>query len=150
MPVLKKAVVSVPAAQKAEVKITVPVMEEKPTVAESSFFFSFFAKLPFQYQLFILVSSGIVGFVIVRRIISTIAKNSNRNLKNRIGMMREEKVGGAKVNPKLLKIRKMLKDNLDIFKQNEKHLAKTARELNVSQGELLLAARLKFHEMKKM
>jgi hypothetical protein len=65
-------------------------------------------------------------------------------------MMREEKVGGAKVNPKMIKVRKFLKDNLEIFKQNDQQLAKTARQLNVSQGELLLAARLKIFEMKKM
>jgi hypothetical protein len=145
----KAEAVSVASLQLPE-NIKVPAITEKPVTANSNFIFSFFVNLPFHYQLFILMSFGIVGFVVVNRIIATINKAANKNLKNRIGMMREEKVGGAKANPKLQKSRKLLKDNLEIFKQSEKHLAKTARELNIAQGELLLAARLKFYEMKKM
>ena len=65
-------------------------------------------------------------------------------------MMREEKIGSGKQNPKLIRIRKALKDKIEIFKRSEKQLSKTARQLNVAKGELMLAAKLKILEVEKM
>ena len=64
--------------------------------------------------------------------------------------MREERVGGSKENPKLAKTRRVLKENLELFKQSDGQIGKRARQLNLSKGELLLAARLKLYEVGKM
>ncbi len=134
----------------AEAKIEVPVVKKVQPKEASNTLVDFFLNQPVHYMIYEVVSFFIVGFVLLRRTIKNFGKSSKKNLKIKIGLMREEKIGGAKVSPKLIKIRKLLKDNLEIFKQNDRQLARTARQLNVSQGELLLAARLKFFEMKKM
>ncbi|MDP2037823.1 MAG: hypothetical protein Q8L04_10605, partial [Ignavibacteria bacterium] len=71
-------------------------------------------------------------------------------LKKKIGLMREEKVGGSKENPKLAKTRRVLKENFELLKQTDGQIGKRARQLNLSKGELLLAARLKLYEVGKM
>jgi hypothetical protein len=133
-----------------EARVTLPVVKNISVQESPNSTMTILMNQPVQYKIFGVLSLVIIGFVLIRRTIMNFGKSSKRNLKVKIGLMREEKVGGAKANPKMMKIRKVLKDNLDIFKQNDQQLAKTARQLNVSQGELLLAARLKFFEMKKM
>lgn len=146
----KKSEVFIPVKQEVVEAIPAPVVTEKPKAAQSDSPFAFFLNQPAQYKFYEIVSLVIIGFVVIRRVLSNADKKTRKDLKAKIGMMRDEKVSGIKIDPKLQKIRKVLKDKLDIFKQSEKHLARTARELNVSQGELLLAARLKYYEMKKL
>ncbi len=133
-----------------QAKIEVPVIKSLQPKETSNTMISYLMSQPVQYKIYEVVSLIIIGFVLLRRIMKNYSKKSKKNLKIKIGLMREEKVGMTQTNPKLVKIRKVLKDNLEIFKQDDQQLAKTARQLNVSQGELLLAARLKFFEMKKM
>lgn len=111
---------------------------------------TFILAQPWQYTVFALVSFFIIGFVLARRVIVSFTRSSKKVLKQKIGMMREEKVGGSKSNPKLAKTRKMLKDNLEIFQQANKQIDKKAKQMNLSKGELLLAARLKLYEVGKM
>ncbi|MFA7418977.1 MAG: hypothetical protein WCZ90_04755 [Melioribacteraceae bacterium] len=113
-------------------------------------FITFILAQPWQYTLFALVSFSIIGFVLARRVIVSFTRSSKKALKQKIGMMREEKVGGSKLDPKLTKARRVLKDNLDIFKQADKQIDKKAKQLNLAKGELLLAARLKLYEVGKM
>ena len=44
----------------------------------------------------------------------------------------------------------LLSENLELFKQSDGQIGKRARQLNLSKGELLLAARLKLYEVGKM
>lgn len=133
-------------------KLIVPEVKKasNKSAAINVSFFQPFLQLPLQYQIFIAVSITIVSFVILRRTLYSLNKRSKKALKKKIGMLREEKVGGAKINPKIQKTRKILKDNLEIFKHNDKQLSKNAKQLSISKGELLLAARLKLLEVGKM
>jgi len=133
-----------------EAKIEIPLVKNIQTEEASSSLVGFLLRQPVQYLIYEVASFLIIGLVLLSRIIKNFGKNSKKNLKIKIGLMREEKVGGSKVNLKMIKIRKVLKDNLEIFRQDDQQLARTARQLNVSRGELLLAARLKIFEMKKM
>lgn len=111
---------------------------------------TFILAQPWQYTVFALVSFFIIGFVLARRVIVSFTRSSKKALKQKIGMMREEKVGSSKSDPKLAKTRKMLKDNLEIFQQANKQIDKKAKQMNLAKGELLLAARLKLYEVGKM
>ncbi|KAF0151664.1 MAG: hypothetical protein FD143_1797 [Ignavibacteria bacterium] len=129
-----------------------PVEREqlKPVQAESSPFLSVLTSVPWQYKVFAFASAVLLGLVFTRRIVLSFARSSKKALKKKIGLMREEKIGGSKENPKLAKVRKSLKDNLDMLKQPDAKIGKKAKQLNISKGELLLAARLKLFEVGKL
>lgn len=137
----KKEIVAAKTAKK-EINVT--------KQATANPFITFISAQPWQYTVFALASFFIVGFVLARRIIVSFTRSSKKVLKQKIGMMREEKVGGSKSNPKLAKTRKMLKDNLEIFQQANMQIDKKAKQMNLAKGELLLAARLKLYEVGKM
>lgn len=113
-------------------------------------FFSFITAQPWQYQAFALISILIIAVVFIRRVVLSFTRTSAKTLKKKIGLMREEKVGGSMGSPKLAKTRKTLKENLELLKQNDGQISRKARQLNLSKGELLLAARLKLYEVGKM
>ncbi len=122
----------------------------KSAQANANPFFDFIMTQPWQYKTFALISVIILGFVFIRRFILSFTRTSTKALKKKIGLMREERVGGSKENPKLAKTRRVLKENLELFKQSDGQIGKRARQLNLSKGELLLAARLKLYEVGKM
>ena len=104
---------------------------------------------PIQYIIFELGSLLIVGFIVLRRIIQSIQKKSLNAFKAKISLLRNEKVL-AKQDPKLQMVRKQLSNNDSIFNKSEKHISKRARELKISKGEFLLAARLRLFDVGKM
>ena len=55
----------------------------------------------------------------------------------------------VKSNNKLSGLRIKLKNSPALYIQSNKGLVKAARELNISQGEILLAAKIKSHESNK-
>ncbi|MDP3582713.1 MAG: hypothetical protein Q8S39_12325 [Ignavibacteria bacterium] len=124
------------------------IKKEKPAQANANLFYNFVLAQPWQYTAFALVSVLIIGFVFIRRFILSFTRTSTKTLKKKIGLMREEKVGGSKENPKLAKTRRVLKENLELLKQTDGQIGKRARQLNISKGELHLAARLKLYEVK--
>jgi uncharacterized membrane protein YciS (DUF1049 family) len=126
------------------------VKKEAVAQASANMFFNYLLALPWQYTLFAVLSFFIVGFVLARRLILSFTRTSNKALKKKIGLLREERVGGSKEQPKLSRTRKVLKENLELLKHNDKQLSKRAKQLNLSKGELLLAARLKLYEVGKM
>ncbi len=144
-----KPVDTYPAVETKKIESVVEKQKEKPAHAEMLPFLSMLSTIPWQYKIFALVSIVIMGFVFTRRIVLTITRSSKKALKKKIGLMREEKVGGSKNNPKLVKVRKTLKDNLDILKHNDRQVSRKAKQLNISKGELLLATRLKLYEVGK-
>jgi hypothetical protein len=103
--------------------------------------------IPIQYKLFIAISSGIIFFVIGRRVMLSFKMRSKRALKKKISALREEKVISI-INPKLQSTRKKLSGRI---KENSvKSINKMAKELSISKGEVMLAARLKFFEVGKI
>ncbi|MBI5730129.1 MAG: hypothetical protein HY963_03235 [Ignavibacteriales bacterium] len=147
--------------KRTESKIgSLPALEEKIKVLADKMnqaqaeprptFFNFLLSQPLYYKLFATGSFLILFFFVLKRILTNLNRKSISSLKNNIGMMREEKIGGGKQNPKLVRIRKALKEKIEIFMRSEKHLSKTAKQLNVAKGELMLAAKLKILEVEKM
>lgn len=126
------------------------IKKEKSAQATANPFYNFILAQPWQYTAFAFVSVLIIGFVFIRRFILSFTRTSTKALKKKIGLMREEKVGGSKENPKLAKTRRVLKENFELLKQTDGQIGKRARQLNLSKGELLLAARLKLYEVGKM
>jgi hypothetical protein len=112
-------------------------------------FIGFFSSLPLHIKIFLSLSIAILFTVLFRRTLLVLKKKSAQALKNKITMLREEKVV-VKTNSKLEEARKQLRNSKSIFETSEKHMSKTAKELNISKGELLLASRLKLFEIGKI
>lgn len=124
----------------AKEEVIQPVNEERP---------SFLASRPLHVKIFLAGSIVILFALSFRRTLLAFKKRSTTTLKNKIAMLREEKVV-AKTDPKLENARKKLRDNKSIFDVSEKHISKVAKELNVAKGELLLASRIKLFEIGKI
>lgn len=153
---LKQSQPQVSTANEKDV-ISVPVNEAthkvengKTNNAEINIFTRLFYRIPLQYKVYIFLSTAIIFGLIFRRSLLHFKKASIKKLKNRIALLREEKIGGSVVNPKKRKLRLELKENLSIIKPSEIEIAKTAKQLNISKGELILAARLKLLEVNKI
>jgi len=100
----------------------------------------------------ILIAFSVMVFVVVflRRIKNRLHKSdkkekSSDNLKKNISILREEKPLKIKYKKKLKLIRSKLSKNYSMNPTNDS-LTRTARELNIAKGEVLLAARIKAHE----
>lgn len=130
-------------------EIVVPVTEKISRVKTETSSFSFLGKLPTEYKILIIVSVILFLLVMVRRFVIRIKKSLKAELKKKISMLREEKVF-AKPNAKSTKSRRTLIDNPIINKLTERNIDKAAKELSISKGELMLAARLKYLEYGKM
>ncbi|MCX7875629.1 MAG: hypothetical protein N2321_05595 [Melioribacteraceae bacterium] len=124
--------------------------ESRTNNANVSFVSNFYSNLPIQYKLFMVLSLVIILSIIIRRSFIQLKRKSIRNYKNKIALLREEKISGSVVNNKKRQIRIKLKDNPIALQQNEKEIALNAKQLNISKGELLLAARLKLLEVNKV
>ena len=141
----EKDVISVPVKE-----VTHKVENGKTNNAEINIFTRLFYRIPLQYKVYLFLSTAILFGLIFRRSLLHFKKASIKKLKNRIALLREEKIGGSIVNPKKRKLRLELKENLSIIKPSEIEIAKTAKQLNISKGELILAARLKLLEVNKI
>lgn len=141
----EKEVLTVPAQN-----ISLKVEEKNTNNAEYNLFTNLFAKIPLHYKIYLFLSTAIILGLIFRRSIYKLKKASVKKLKNRIALLREEKIGGSIIDPKKRKLRLELKENISLLKPSEIEIAKTAKQLNISKGELILAARLKFLEVNKI
>ena len=130
-----------------EILVTPAIVKEVPKSSTS--IKEFVGSMPLHIRIFILISILIMIFVISRRIVVVFQRKSLRILKEKIRLLREEKVR-SKENPKLKRFRKELKERRLILNYSEKHITKVARDLNIAKGELLLAARLKLFEVGKI
>jgi len=81
--------------------------------------------------------------------LSRIKHRSGSKLKKKISLMREEKVLST-VDPKKAKIRRSLKNKSVLNNIDSKKLTKKAKQLQIPQGELALAAHLKYLELKRI
>ena len=90
----------------------------------------------------------IFSVVIIRRKILSRQKDNKNSLKENIRLLREEKAV-KKLNPKLTDVRNsLIRDSLT-FANPKAGISKIAKELNIAKGEILLAAKLKSHELNK-
>lgn len=129
-------------------KVEEELVEIVPVKAEpSNKLLELIVNIPIQYIIFIVVSSIIIFFVIGRRVVLSFKRRTKRALKKKISALREEKVVSV-ANPKLQTTRKKLKGR--IRENSIKSINKIAKELNISKGEVQLAARLKFFEVGKI
>jgi hypothetical protein len=104
---------------------------------------------PLHMKIFEISSFLIITVLLSVRLVGAIQKKSLHVLKEKIAMLRNEKII-YKQDPKLQVIRKQLPNKDSIFNKSDKHISKAAKELKISKGELLLAARLRLFEVGKM
>ena len=84
-------------------------------------------------------------FIVVRRIRNK-KNDSTRDLKNAINILRNE-VAVKKQNKKLEKLRRKIHASNQLNNFGEQELIKTAKKLQISKGELLLAVKIKSHQV---
>ena len=88
-------------------------------------------------------SIGSFGYVFFRRRKLTIAEKE-KELKEKIKVLREEKIS-YEMEPRLKMIRRKLSDTVPEGNVNLKVVPQSAKRLNISQEEIILAARLNFY-----
>jgi hypothetical protein len=98
----------------------------------------------------ILASASFIAafIVIVRRKKNNKIFRSKKALKDNIKLLREERIF-VKRNSKMSDVRNKLKNNPSLYGQSKEAFSQRAKELNISQGEILLAAKIKAHELSK-
>ncbi|MGK9477075.1 hypothetical protein [Melioribacter sp. OK-6-Me] len=135
------------AVKEPDIIETAPEYEnEMPVVInKKKSFYQLYLELPFNIKLLISFSAFLFVLIFIRRAVLRAQKMSKKKLKNNIGMMRQEKLQLVTDHRKS-KFRKELLNNPVINKLNDKNISKKAKELKVAQGELMLAARLKYYE----
>ncbi len=74
--------------------------------------------------------------------------NAKKSFKDNIKSLREEKLF-VKNNPKLSEVRNKLGSSPSIYNYSKEGVSNAARDLNISKGEILLAAKIKAHELSK-
>lgn len=131
-----------------EDKLNVQAISETASY-ENNKLVGFFESQPLQIKIFSVIALIITFALIFRRTILHLKRRAARALKKKIEMLRSEKVV-SETDPKLQVARKKLRNNKSIFDTSEKQISRTAKEMNIAKGELLLAARLKLFEIGKM
>jgi hypothetical protein len=104
---------------------------------------------PLHVQLFGICSIAVILFVLIRRVGFIYKRSSRLSQKKNIQMLREEKITSSPL-PKLQYSRRNLRNSELVLKGSEKHISRTAKDLKIAKGELVLAARLKLFEVGKM
>lgn len=98
-----------------------------------------------KFMLILFVSVAAAAVVIYRRRKTTQKESKDKVLKENIQLIREERLV-KQSNPYLNEIRKRLKDGPGRIQLNDIIVTKTARDLKISKGEILLANRIHNHE----
>lgn len=92
--------------------------------------------------LFLMLSSIIItAFVLFRRIMASRKKKSDVSYRLRIDLLRNEKLQASSISD-LKSVRAKLSKIFVGSENNESYLAKKAKKLNITKGELLLASRI--------
>jgi hypothetical protein len=121
--------------------ITAPVSIAKETPKSSS------GSL---WKLYLIGGVSVIAFsfVFVRRLLQRGPKNQVKTIKNNIRIIREESLV-KRDQPQLKALRSKLVNSPVILNNHGKPLAAVAKELNISQGEIILAAKIKSYELAK-
>lgn len=132
---------------------TLAVNEVSENIKPKKTITQLFFNLSFEVKIILIFSSFLFTFVAIRRIVIKNQRKERAELKKKISLLREEKVplqkawNSTKIDEKKSKSRRELIHELPVKKLSEKNISKKAKELNISKGELLLAARLKYLEL---
>ncbi len=86
-------------------------------------------------------------FIFIRRFRGR-KKSAKTDLKKNIRLLREEKIFSKK-DKKLSGLRTKLSGAASTYELSNRAVARNARDMNISKGEIYLAARIKSHEMKR-
>ncbi len=121
---------------------TIPVSAAVINKPANNKIVEFINSFSIEVKIFFTFSLLIVLIVSFRRILIRFKKKIKNSLKHRIAMIREEKVIIKKDRIKT-RARKSLKKDKLIERLSESGINSKARELSISKGEILLAARLK-------
>ncbi len=99
-------------------------------------------------KVLILVFASIIAasVVFIRRKKYSKKFAANQTLKNNIKLLREERIF-VKQSPKLSNVRNSLGRSPSLYNNGRESILKIAKELNISQGEIYLAAKIKAHEL---
>lgn len=97
-------------------------------------------------KILVLVTVGFFAFSYIG--IRRLKSRSNNKLKRNINLIRKE-YAIRKDNPKLTGLRAKLCDGHDYYDADARFYSERAKEYKISQGELILAARIKSHKMMK-
>ncbi len=124
-------------------------VSEVPNFKPKKTLIQLFLNLSFEIKILLIFSIFLFSLVAIRRIVLRIQHKEGIELRNKIKLLREEKVP-SKVEDKKSKSRRELIHNLPVKKLSEKNITKKAKELKISKGELMLAARLKYLEYEKL
>ncbi|MFA7288205.1 MAG: hypothetical protein WC055_04935 [Melioribacteraceae bacterium] len=128
-------------------KVKIPKAVTKQSIKNNSA--SVLDSFSMEIKIFASASILIIFFVTIRRILGGIKHRSGSKLKKKIGLMREEKFLVI-ADTKKSKIRKTLKTKLSLNNLDSKKINKKAKQLQIPQGELVLAAHLKYLELKRI
>ena len=116
------------------------IAEEKGTKSSNDFLLKFYILGGAAFAAF--------SFVFIRRKILNRTKRPDNSIKNNIKTMRNENLI-KRDRPQLKSIRSKLVNSPVILNNHGKSLSSVARELNISQGEIILAAKIKSYELAK-
>ncbi len=141
VPMLKVETKKSAATKKAEAGFWTELKSLIPVSSDASIK----ALIIFAFSLFVF------GIILFRRFTSKKIKPESMNevngLKKNIALIREEKPVKVKDKNKLRQIRSKLIQNYSSSKMTNESVSRTAKELKIAQGELLLAERINLHKM---
>ena len=118
--------------------VTAPVMNKKNTIHSDN------------WKFYVLGGAALAAFVLVfaRRAWLGRSKKTGKKLKNNIRILREENIV-KREEPQLKSVRSKLLNSPVILNNHGKPLSEVAKELNIAQGEIILAAKIKSYELAK-
>jgi hypothetical protein len=108
--------------------------------------YSFIQNQPLHIQLFAMCSIAVIIFVLTRRLGFIIRRKSQIALKGKIQMLREEKITYSPRNNLHNSRRNLQKSDLAL-RGSEKQISRTAKDMKIAKGELILAAKLRLFEI---
>ena len=111
--------------------------------------YSFIQNQPLHIQLFGLCTIVVILFVLIRRLGFIIRRKSRTALKEKIQMLREEKITSSP-RLKLQNSRRNLQTSDLVLRGSEKQISRTAKDMKIAKGELILAAKLRLFEVGKI
>ncbi len=123
-----------------------PIVEQNARALKGLNPLPFLSSIYFSKWFILIYASIFVALLIVIRRIKNKKNDSTRDLKNAINILRNE-VAVKKQNKKLEKLRKKIHANSQLNNFGEQEIIKTAKKLQISKGELLLAVKIKSQQI---
>lgn len=134
----------------APVKAKVKVKKQEPGMFENLVItLNNFNKQYLNVTIFISGAVLILGFFFGRKLLKGLFGQSKKSLKKNINLIRNEKPVYMK-NKKLYELRSKLAESNNLYGMSEEAIPGKAREMNVGEGEIMLAAKIKAVQLSKI